>query len=155
MCYICRSKNKEAILKQLTYELEYAPKIFHLWNTTSVNHLIISISNNDGCHNQKLSVKILEKFLKWYKNNRTDKYLPKYGIERMYSKKCVQNLLKITEESTLISKIDINILFNKELNLDKYRKPSDYFIINTSNIFFGIGVIVGIFAFIGCISTII
>lgn len=125
MCYICHSDNKEVILKALKNELEKSSETYHLWNTTSINHILTTMSNNDGCYNQQMSVKILEKFLKWYKTNKPDKYLPKNGNQKMYSKKCIQNLLYETLHNTDLSQEELTVLYDQELNLDLLRTSED------------------------------
>jgi hypothetical protein len=53
---------------------------FNDWNTTSVNHLIISMSNQDCPVCKEIATKILKEFVKWYEKNKNYNYFPEYGL---------------------------------------------------------------------------
>ena len=125
MCYICHSENKDQIQQQFKNELKKSQKTCHMWNTTSINHLLLSTSNNDGCQSQRLSIQLLENFYIWYKNNRLDKYLPDNGMEKMYSKQCISNLLEITRYNQDLSQEQLLKSYSLEIDEDKNTKPEN------------------------------
>lgn len=98
MCLDCHGTSADVLaqLKQLQERKEYG---FYQWNTTSVNHLLIAMSNHDGAECRDLAVDIMKEFIVWYKANRYDHYLPVYGVVRMYSTECLENIVKFVEEN--------------------------------------------------------
>ena len=70
MCYKCHGISTESTKKGLQEIINYDYKQFDQWNTTSVHHVLISMTGHDGDECQILSIKVLEKFIKWYQDNR-------------------------------------------------------------------------------------
>jgi uncharacterized protein YdiU (UPF0061 family) len=122
MCRQCHPKNKSVTLAGLKKCIN-DPK-FHVWNTTSVHHTLISLNGEDGKESQKLAYKLLEKYYIWYKSNKYDRYMPKTGLEPMYPKSFFKDLLEninIETQSQEILEKFINTKCNEYKN-----KPPQY-----------------------------
>lgn len=98
MCNQCHQHlRKDEILRQLKEGLENPQ--YEQWNKTSVNHIFISLSNYDGQECKNLAKQNLEGFLKWYETNKDDCYMPSQGIQNMYSKQTIKNVLTFSKEN--------------------------------------------------------
>lgn len=95
MCISCHG-TPEDTLKELTNIYSTKDYKFNDWNTTSVNHLIISMSNHDGPKCKEIATKILKEFVKWYEKNKNDNYFPECGLEQMYSLGCLNELIYLS-----------------------------------------------------------
>ena len=82
--------SKETLLSQLQESLNNPQ--YERWNTTSVDHILLSLEGNDDEKCQRLALEILEGFLVWYKNNKYDRYYPDHGLQAMYSYSCLENI---------------------------------------------------------------
>lgn len=104
MCKECHEKmSPEEILRQIKDTLNVVSNNvaeFENWNTTSVSHLVITMSGQDGIEAKEIAVKLFEKFLNWYEWRKWDEYFPKKGLENMYPKKCLRKLLEIVRNSS-------------------------------------------------------
>lgn len=112
MCYNCHG-NQMDTLRTYNEILQTQKFCFEKWNTTSINHLIISMSNHDGNECKRVAIELYKKFLEWYKINKSDGFFPINGIEKMYSKSVLNNILKISETNN--DEIQIMELINNFL----------------------------------------
>lgn len=119
MCYKCHG-TPENTQKELTTLLKSKDFKFNIWNTTSVNHLLISMSNHDGLECRNLAIQIYKKYLEWYEENKKDNYFSECGIEQMYSLSCLKNILIITENNLEEKEETLSKLFSNEI--EKCRK---------------------------------
>jgi|APSaa5957512622_1039677.scaffolds.fasta_scaffold89528_2 hypothetical protein len=95
--------DKEATLnelRELNEMLDTGIFEFEDWNTSNIGELLILMSNYRGPECKSASIRVFEEFLKWYSDNKRDKYIPERGLETMYSKKCLRNLLKIAKDDS-------------------------------------------------------
>lgn len=65
MCQLCHGTDVAGTVKEYTNTL--ANPEFNKWNTTSVNHILISLSGQDGHEARQLALQLMENFLEWHK----------------------------------------------------------------------------------------
>ena len=99
-CHSCLSNN--IILKHLKEELDNGEKNFPIYNSTSINHIIISASGYNGCDIRNKAITLLNKYNEWLKLNP--------DLEELSS----QYLMHIIE------KIKNNKINQNDKNLDDY-----------------------------------
>lgn len=98
MCKECYGgeRDKERYKKELVslvHDNIYVKyEIFESFNTTSIEHLWISMYSDDN-EIRGLSYKLLQEFLKWYELNKPDSYAPTHGLCYMYSKKMIADIV--------------------------------------------------------------
>jgi hypothetical protein len=114
MCYSCHGTNPEETLKQLTEMFAKKNYEFENFNTTSVNHLIISMSGHDSKECQTLAIKIYKEFLNWYETQENN-YFPKHGMEQQYSYECLKNILSNIEKNLDAKEEDIMKMVTEEI----------------------------------------
>ena len=115
MCYECHGTPESTIadFKELITSNNYR---FEEWNTTSVNHLIIAMSGHDGPEAKWLAIHIFKQFLNWY-DTKKNNYFPKNGMEQMYSRECLNNILKLIEQNPGMSETSLNSMVETEISL--------------------------------------
>ena len=82
-------------------------KNFIDWNTTSVNHILITLSGHNGNKNKILAIQLLSEFIEFLKNKSIN-YYPKNGLDVMYSYDKLSNILEYVKLNKII---DINKIF--------------------------------------------
>jgi hypothetical protein len=82
MCHKCHQhiSHEDAIVQ--LQEVTADPR-FEMWNTTLIYHIFQFALGSHGPQARVLSLEILNKFYKWYADNKTDGYLPRCGLQRM------------------------------------------------------------------------
>jgi hypothetical protein len=136
--------SNEDVINDFKRCIESGNYYFEEWNTTNIQHLLIFMTHyNSDC--KAISCVMFTKFLSWYIENESNGYVPKCGLESMYSKKCMQNLLTIINDNsdTSIEDIDkmIAIEIKKTGNItsifkEKHNKSHIY---GWALVYFGIG----------------
>lgn len=117
MCYQCH--DGVSVAKQYAEMLENNKFKFDQWNTTSIGHLIISMSDHDGKECKDSAIKVYKKFLEWYEDNKEDNYFPNSGMEQMYSQDCLKNILEIIENNSDLTSKEITVLVGNEIKENK------------------------------------
>ena len=110
MCYECHGTPEET-LAELKDTFASGDFKFDAWNTTSVNHLLISMGGQDGPECKQLATQLLTKFVEWYETNRKDNYFPEYEVEQMLSLECLQGLIQVVKDNPDSSNEEINKTF--------------------------------------------
>ena len=107
MCLQCHSKmSDQQMVEQLLSALK-EPR-YEQWNTTSINHMLITACGYNGLEARALSLRLLSGFLAWYRSQ-ADRYLPSSGLEAMYSVKYLEEferLLKQIDETKITDDVD-------------------------------------------------
>lgn len=106
MCLSCHSHYSDKELESELINILNKPR-FKTFNTTSIDHLLISASGYNNAKCRELSLIILDRFLLWYIDKK-DRYMPKHGIINMYPKKYI---------SAKIQKLKKHKIFCKEKSL--------------------------------------
>tara|TARA_Y100000782_G_C10043407_1_gene206307 strand:- start:252 stop:638 length:387 start_codon:yes stop_codon:yes gene_type:complete len=71
MCFECHMNLQDnTIMKQISIADE---NTFHLWNSTSISHLLIASSGFNGIDVRNVALKILSDYYKWYEK-KTNQY---------------------------------------------------------------------------------
>lgn len=119
MCMQCHSFLSDTqVLAELNQSLNSEKEEFDQWNTTSVSHVLIAMSGHNGPVCKKVAIKLLQRFLNWYKKNKKDNYYPRCGIEKMYPKKCYSSIIKIANDNPDMEKKELLTLFSKEIEAE-------------------------------------
>jgi len=110
------------VLIELNQVVKCKEKEFEHWNTTSVSHILIAASGHNGVVCKKVATKVLQRFYDWYEKNKSDNYLPRCGLERMYPKKCFQDILNTIADNP--DKTDKDLLELCGKKIEEARKKS-------------------------------
>jgi hypothetical protein len=115
MFFECHVTDEE-ILKELTDKLNKEKIDFERWNSTSISHLFIILTNHNGKECQELGTQLIKKFLLWYEENKEDRYSPSFGSTKMYSLTCLENIVYYVENHKENQK-KLCKLINQELKI--------------------------------------
>ena len=122
MCLSCHSGICDDEVKQQLVTFLNDTNIEHKFekcNTTAINHLFIAASGYNGDECKNVAIKILNEFICWYKQQQNG-YLPTTGVENMYSKIYITNVIKDLQVDKQINSKDeateylLNILKKNE-----------------------------------------
>jgi hypothetical protein len=147
MCIDCH-KSAHPLLSELTKMLNHPN--FDEWNTTSVDHIIISASGEDGDQVRSIALELLKKFIEWKSKNDWPK-VPAGGLRPfnavIYYKSVYDELVNIDPKS--FESRDDRIKFLTQLDEKYGNAKNQYTNTNTkfSKLFyitscFGIGYII-------------
>lgn len=133
MCFECHSgfTDKE-ITNYLIADLD--DPHFEEWNTTSVSHAAIAGTGHNGEKARELALELFKKFIKW-RRTKPDGYMPKNGLESMFTVYDLERIYKIADEKKMdeLKKFEpIHRL--KKHDFSKRTNPNDSF-------YWGIGII--------------
>lgn len=67
---------------------------FECLNTTSVHILLYQCIGIYGKELKELSLQVIEQFISWIEVNKTARYLPSTGIDRMYHPQTLRNVIR-------------------------------------------------------------
>lgn len=158
MCILCSEnmslETRTAQIKEL-YD-DDNEDVFNEFNTTSVAFLFYSCTGMHGEDNKTKAIRILDRFVKWIRSNKTELYIPETGIEPMFHPKLIELVLewcKTYEFNNQDVHIVYNDLNNKINEIDKkLKKENLIYFVKTSNMMVN-GIIVGVF--LGLITSFI
>ncbi len=95
MCRECHNNfTNGEVVRQL--QLVVRNPDFEMWNTTSVSHLLIAASGRNGTHASNLANTLLDNF-EIFLQGKPNKYLPRTGLEPMYSIAELQQLRQMQD----------------------------------------------------------
>lgn len=82
MCRECHSAfTDEDVVKQLKKIVDNPQ--YEKWNTTSISHIAIAASGENGDEARTLGLKLLRDYTQWRKSKPND-YMPEHGMETMF-----------------------------------------------------------------------
>jgi hypothetical protein len=139
MCFKCHPTDNDKVLKDLKEMINTNTYDFDKWNTTSIDHLFISASGQDGHEAKKLSQEILKKFTNWYIDYKNDRYLPITGLYPMYPQEALTKIIyKLDNVDQLLTKESMIELIDTEIKKAEQYNPKKNRILG-----FVIGVMIG------------
>jgi hypothetical protein len=89
---------------------------FERYNSVSISHLLIPMSGLYGDEPKELAIKLMKKFVVWYKSNKPDNYFPDGGCQQMYPLSSLVGSITISEEYTSIEPKERLKLINNLIN---------------------------------------
>jgi hypothetical protein len=98
--------NKKQVEDMIEYYRKYVDGNnynFEVYNYTSVQNMFIPMVGMYGSEPKELAIKLMKKFIKWYKINKSNKYYPEHGCQLMCSISCLEGSITIAEEYTALS----------------------------------------------------
>ncbi len=97
---------------------------FESYNSVSISNLLMPMSGMFGDEPKELAIKLMKKFIIWYRGMKQDNYFPKYGCQQMYPLSALEGTITIAETYTAIEpkkKMELfnNLIIESQKNVQK------------------------------------
>ena len=118
-----QTSDEEKMIKYYRNYINNNQQNFDVYNVTSIGHIFILMSGLYGDEPQQLAIKLMKKFINWYKENKPDNYFPDQGCKQMYPISALEGSIMIVEDYVNIKPEDKLKLINNLIIESKKSVP--------------------------------